>query len=100
MLNDFDLDDVWVEKFRPGTLDEMILDSETLEFFKEKLKDGKIPHILFVSAPGSGKTSLAKIIVKELGYPIDILMLRMNEALTLSGKKLLTLHRLSHLMGD
>jgi len=67
MLNDFDLDDVWVEKFRPGTLDEMILDSETLEFFKEKLKDGKIPHILFVSAPGSGKTSLAKIIVKELG---------------------------------
>jgi len=61
------LNDIWVEKFRPGTMDEIVLDSATLEYFREKIKDGKIPHVLFVSAPGSGKTSLAKILVKELG---------------------------------
>jgi replication factor C small subunit len=59
-------DSIWCEKYRPQSLDTICLPQETrevLDSFKEK-KD--IPHLLFVSTPGTGKTSTAKIIVNEI----------------------------------
>lgn len=61
---------VWYEKYRPETLDEIILPAEMKEKIKFYLQDGgyKLPHLgLFSRNPGTGKSSLAKVIIKELG---------------------------------
>ena len=60
---------VWYEKYRPKTLDEMILP----DYIKDKLRvyiqnGGKtMPHLgLFSRLPGTGKSSLAKVLMREL----------------------------------
>ena len=60
-------DNLLVEKYRPHTLDAIILPDETrkiIESFREKRE--LTNHLLLVSGPGQGKTSLAKIIVKDI----------------------------------
>jgi replication factor C small subunit len=60
----------WTEKYRPKTLNDVILDEEIKEFLREKLKDGSLPHLLLVGEPGTGKTTLAKVIVNELNADV------------------------------
>jgi DNA polymerase III delta prime subunit len=55
---------LWVEKYRPRNLDELILSNENRDYFKN-ISDN-IPHLLFCSPPGQGKTTLAKIIVNDI----------------------------------
>ena len=62
--------DVWVEKYRPTNLEDIII-SDTLKTFLVKLKDdshdtGAIPNLLFSGQAGCGKTSLAKIIATDV----------------------------------
>ena len=59
-------DNIWVEKYRPHTLDEMVLAADTRKLIESFNKQGEINHLLMVSSPGQGKTSLAKIIVKDM----------------------------------
>jgi DNA polymerase III delta prime subunit len=65
---------LWVEKFRPTTLDssdndkiEIILPKTYKDFFRSLIKDGQIPNlILHSNSPGSGKTSIAKAICYDI----------------------------------
>ena len=54
----------WTEKYRPTTLDEMVLSTNNKAYFKT-IKD-EIPNLLFVGSPGIGKTTIAKIIVQDI----------------------------------
>ena len=55
---------LWVEKYRPKTLDEMVLSEENRKFFSSITDE--IPNLLFVGTPGIGKTTIARIIVQDI----------------------------------
>lgn len=56
---------LWVEKYRPQTLDEYIGNEEIKQKVKIYLESNDIPHLLFVGSAGTGKTTLAKLIAKN-----------------------------------
>jgi len=58
---------LWVEKFRPESIKEMILPLKFKRFFNKVVKDGQLPNLLLASStPGSGKTTLAKALCTEI----------------------------------
>src|SRR5687768_8735397 len=58
--------DVWVEKYRPRTLSEVVGQEETVERLKAYVKAGSIPHLMFAGPPGTGKTTCAIALAKDL----------------------------------
>ena len=57
---------LWVEKYRPRELSDMVLPEEYNKIFMSWLQQGEIPNTLLVGRPGSGKTTLARILVSKL----------------------------------
>jgi len=54
------------ERYRPDTLEGYICRDETKLKFEEFIKQQDIPHLLFAGKPGAGKTTIAKILVKNI----------------------------------
>lgn len=59
-------DHLWIEKFRPQTLDEMCLSEYNRKQIKKWEESKDMPHLLLVSKPGQGKTTLARILVQNV----------------------------------
>jgi len=58
--------DIWTEKFRPGAFEEVVGQQEILKRVKSLVQAMNIPHLLFAGPAGTGKSTLALIIVKQL----------------------------------
>ena len=68
---------LWVEKYRPNTIEETILPTKLKETFQEILKTGELPNLLFTGTAGIGKTTVAKAVCNELG--LDYLLINGSE---------------------
>lgn len=59
-------DFLWVEKYRPQTIDDIILPKDLKAFFKKIVESGELPNMLFTGTAGLGKTTVAKALCNEL----------------------------------
>jgi len=83
--------ELWVEKYRPGTLNGYVFrDEHQKTQIQQWIKDGSIPHLLLSGNAGIGKTTLARILFNELEInPFDIMEInasRENNAETIRDK--------------
>jgi DNA polymerase III delta prime subunit len=58
---------LWVEKYRPQTIDECVLPDALKKTFKEYIAQGELPTFLFSGTAGVGKTTVAKALCNEIG---------------------------------
>lgn len=63
---------IWLEKYRPKTFDEFVGQDEIIQAIKPRI--GNLPNLIFEGKAGTGKTSLAKLLAKE----IDAELLELN----------------------
>ena len=68
---------LWVEKFRPGTLDGYVGNEHIIDKVKLYLNNGDVPHLLFYGQAGTGKTTLAKIIAN--GLDADVMYINASD---------------------
>ena len=73
MSNEF----LWVEKYRPKTIQETILPDDLKETFQKIVDSGEIPNMLFTGTAGLGKTTVARAICNELG--LDYIVINGSE---------------------
>lgn len=60
--------ELWVEKYRPKSIDGYVFKDNTLKNQIEQwIKEKAIPHLLFSGNAGTGKTTLAKVLLNEIG---------------------------------
>jgi replication factor C small subunit len=66
---------LWCEKYRPNTVDGYVFrDENQKKLVKDWIKEKSIPHLMLSGSPGIGKTTLAKLLLNEIGIPeYDIL---------------------------
>jgi DNA polymerase III delta prime subunit len=64
---------LWVEKYRPKTIEECILPDATKKTFQDFLDKGEIPNMLLAGPAGCGKTTVAKALCNELGVDFYVI---------------------------
>lgn len=74
--------ELWVDKYRPKTLDQYVFKDEHQKVvINSWIKEGTIPHLLLSGSPGIGKTTLAKVLIDELHIePFDFLEINASRA--------------------
>jgi len=58
---------LWVEQYRPQTVDDCILPQSLKNTFKEFVENSNVPNIILSGGPGVGKTTIAKAVLDEIG---------------------------------
>ena len=64
---------LWVEKYRPQTIEDCILPEQTKKTILEFLNKGEIPNMLLAGPAGCGKTTVAKALCKQLGVDVYVI---------------------------
>ena len=64
---------LWVEKYRPKTIEECILPEATKKTFLEFLEAGEVPNLLLSGPAGCGKTTVAKALCNQLGVDFYVI---------------------------
>ncbi len=64
---------LWVEKYRPKTIEDCILPESTKKTFKDFLDKGEVPNLLLSGPAGCGKTTVAKALCNELGVDVYVI---------------------------
>ena len=58
---------LWVEQYRPKTVDDCFLPQSLKDTFKEFVEHGNVPNVILSGGPGVGKTTIAKAVLDEIG---------------------------------
>ena len=64
---------LWVEKYRPKTIEECILPEQTKKTFLDFLDKGEVPNLLLAGPAGCGKTTVAKALCNQLGVDVSVI---------------------------
>lgn len=59
----------WVERYRPKSLQDVSHQTEVVATLQNAVRTGRLPHLLFYGPPGSGKTSVALALCRQLWHP-------------------------------
>jgi DNA polymerase III delta prime subunit len=68
---------LWVEKYRPKTIEDTILPKELKETFSKIIESGEVPNMLFTGTAGLGKTTVARALCNQLG--LDYILINGSE---------------------
>jgi len=72
---------LWCEKYRPTTLDEYVFHDEShKKAFTQMVANKTIPHLLLSGVQGSGKTTIAQILIDTIGFESsDVLIINASD---------------------
>ena len=70
-------DFLWVEKYRPRTIEQTILPTQLKTVFQKIVESGEVPNMLFTGTAGLGKTTVAKALCNELD--LDYILINGSE---------------------
>jgi DNA polymerase III delta prime subunit len=68
---------VWVEKYRPQTIDDCVLPAELKKTFNEIVRGGQLPNLLLAGSAGLGKTTVARALCNVLN--LDYMLINGSE---------------------
>jgi DNA polymerase III delta prime subunit len=74
MLQDY----LWVEKYRPKTVEDTILPADLKATFQQFVEQKNVPNLILTGGPGVGKTTIAKAMLEELGCTYIVINGSMN----------------------
>lgn len=91
---------LWVERYRPQCADDYIATAETKKVLSEIIKTNDIPNLLLYSrCPGTGKTSFAGVVAKELGCDLMYINASLERSIDTIRYKVTQFSMTSSLMG-
>ena len=72
---------LWCEKYRPKILDEYVFhDASHKKAFTQMVEEKTIPHLLLSGVQGSGKTTIAQILIEEIGFDsTDVMVINASD---------------------